>query len=814
MMKKQWKRVAGFLLAAAMLLPLSACTGGKVPEETGSETEGTTGTPVTPTDACALLTTGELSLQEDLLSGRVTGMDPEFDFGKRITVQRRAAWTLTADADGAEAIRSKKVTLAEGLNRYRITVTNGEEERRMTAEIQYERRCTVSFFANTAEPVPAVTCIPGAAVAEPDAPVRDGYRFLGWYLAGERYDFGSPVEQDTVLVAHWEKMSSDWTYSDSAPHFTDTAAAMVVVWKDYADARGVRPDSVICILTEIDGTKEVSYALTLGADSVDWQGAAPSGAAAAQGAGSWTVKITGLDPGKQYLFRQTELSGAYTTVQNGTTVTNTVSGYVPQVDSTAALTARNARLYDAAGNQVILQGVVTWNVGVDGFETALSAAALAKLRAIGVNCIRLTVQIVGVSGVGYVYKKNPDDTGRTGDCSDATHQRTTENYKRQILEALDYAVENAAANGMYVIVDWGILTSDPNQHLADAQEFFGRVAERYAGNPYVLYEICNEPETGEWAAVKRYAEAVIATIRSKGANGVILVAPNHSATHLSNYSGSDPIHQPLGDDSGFNVAYSFHCYPGNYIYENETYTYGWRVKDAYEAGLTVIVTEFSPMDGTFGTADPLSFDMRETEKYLRLFREYDIGYCYFRYASASSSGAAYHENLMFRPFIDLSVYNWTEADLTACGRWYYRLLSGDGVLTPPDYGTVPLKVYRKTCAEIGAEFGLKNLFPGFAYEAVPLTDGWFFRTGEREAPADILYTEYCRILLEQLTAVSGDRAVCVADSAVPFGSAQLPKSCGDAMHLTYWYGAKKITLLLTCGEAPTGDGYGLILKLK
>ncbi len=45
-------------------------------------------------------------------------------------------------------------------------------------------------------------------VTEPDAPVKGGYTFRGWYPApegGEPFRFGSPVAADTVLYAQWDK---------------------------------------------------------------------------------------------------------------------------------------------------------------------------------------------------------------------------------------------------------------------------------------------------------------------------------------------------------------------------------------------------------------------------------------------------------------------------------------------------------------------------------------------------------------------------------------------------------------------------------
>ena len=45
----------------------------------------------------------------------------------------------------------------------------------------------------------------GEKASEKEAPQKEGYTFLGWYLEDQKYDFETPVSTDITLCAKWEK---------------------------------------------------------------------------------------------------------------------------------------------------------------------------------------------------------------------------------------------------------------------------------------------------------------------------------------------------------------------------------------------------------------------------------------------------------------------------------------------------------------------------------------------------------------------------------------------------------------------------------
>lgn len=676
--------------------------------------------------------------------------------------------------------------------------------------------CTVRFYSNCNEKTDLQSIKKGACLDKLPIPTREGHRFLGWYRKGEPFSCGTPVTEDCTLVAHWQRSNESYPASNIAiPTFEGIGAKLHTVWKDYANEKSLRPHAVTCILTQSFGSTKRSFEITLTQENACWKNTEcyPEGAVLTQGeGGDWTLAIKGLPQSVEslpcsYTLRQEPLTGTYQTLQSGAAAINSLVGYEPKRDKSAWLTTRNRRLYDAAGNMIVLRGVVTLNVGISGLVESTTVEALQRLAQTGCNAIRLTAQLIGrASGEGYVYYNN--GSGRTYAYNDENATRMSESDRALMLAHIDTVIQNATEVGLYSVIDWGILTSNPNQYLSEACEFFSRLAARYRENPYVIFEICNEPKAtwgranGEENSIKAYAERVIDIIRAENTEALIILAPNNCATALSVYSakptaGDDPIDDPLDDERRRNVAYTFHCYPYNYAYN----TYSWKLRDAYEAGLTVITTEMSPMDGTFDAPDKLTYDMEEAEKFLRMYREWDMSLFYFRYA-ASEDG--YNENLMFPPTVDLTRHDWTRDDLTACGKWFYDLVTGDGMIAnTPDYTRARKKDYRPSYNETHAEFGLGNVFPGFANAAVQEDDAYFYRVSREDILTDLQYENYCSLLCNRVADATGQEM-----AQTP------PTSKTEPLKITYTYAEKHLMLTLTYGKNRKSGDFGLTLAIQ
>lgn len=165
-----------------------------------------------------------------------------------------------------------------------------------------------------------------------------------------------------------------------------------------------------------------------------------------------------------------------------------------------ALHVENGKLTDADGNIVQLYGMSTH--GIAWFPQYINYDSFRTLRDDwNTNCIRLAMYTAEYGG----YCAGGDK----------------EQLKQLVRDGVSYATEL----GMYVIVDWHILSDcDPNQNKDEAIAFFREMSETFADNDNVLYEICNEPNSGtSWDSIKSYAEEVIPVIREQKPDAVILV---------------------------------------------------------------------------------------------------------------------------------------------------------------------------------------------------------------------------------------------------------------------------------------------------
>lgn len=293
-----------------------------------------------------------------------------------------------------------------------------------------------------------------------------------------------------------------------------------------------------------------------------------------------------------------------------------------------ALHVENGKLTDENGNTVQLYGMSTH--GIAWFPQYINYDSLRTLRDDwNTNCIRLAMYTAEYGG----YCAGGDK----------------EQLKQLVKDGVSYATEL----GMYVIVDWHILSDcDPNQNKDEAIAFFREMAEVFADNDNVLYEICNEPNGGtSWDSIKSYAEEVIPVIRAQKPDAVILVGTPTWSQEIDKAAAS-----PL-DDS--NVMYTLHFYAGTHKDDLRN-----RLETCVQNGLPVFVSEFGRCDASGNGAN----DFVSTTKWLELLNKYQISFCCWNLANKDESSSVFKAS-------STALSDWTDDDFNESGRWirdYFR----------------------------------------------------------------------------------------------------------------------------------------------
>lgn len=293
-----------------------------------------------------------------------------------------------------------------------------------------------------------------------------------------------------------------------------------------------------------------------------------------------------------------------------------------------ALHVENGKLTDADGNIVQLYGMSTH--GIAWFPQYINYDSFRTLRDDwNTNCIRLAMYTAEYGG----YCAGGDK----------------EQLKQLVRDGVSYATEL----GMYVIVDWHILSDcDPNQNKDEAIAFFREMSEAFADNDNVLYEICNEPNSGtSWDSIKSYAEEVIPVIREQKPDAVILVGTPTWSQEIDKAAVS-----PLTFD---NVMYTLHFYAGTHKDDLRN-----RLETCAQNNLPVFVSEFGMCDASGNGAN----DFDSTTKWLDLLNKYQISFCCWNLANKDESSSVFKA-------ASTALSDWTDEDFNESGRWirdYFR----------------------------------------------------------------------------------------------------------------------------------------------
>ena len=141
-------------------------------------------------------------------------------------------------------------------------------------------------------------------------------------------------------------------------------------------------------------------------------------------------------------------------------------------------------LVDASGKPVVLKGISTHNL--NEYPDYVNEAAFKQFRdEYNVNIMRLAM-----------YSAFADNNPGYADSDDE--------HRAKLEELILKGVKICADLGLYCLVDWHILFDyNPNMHTDMAIRFFRNIAPKLKDYDNVIYEICNEPNSGaKWDEIK------------------------------------------------------------------------------------------------------------------------------------------------------------------------------------------------------------------------------------------------------------------------------------------------------------------------
>ncbi len=344
---------------------------------------------------------------------------------------------------------------------------------------------------------------------------------------------------------------------------------------------------------------------------------------------AWSVPAGARFPAEGAVWAVSQENGGSFTIpaqtEEGLPIPETVLG---------PLHVEGTRLTGEDGRPVQLKGISTH--GIAWYPDYINEGAFRQLHdEWGVNVIRLAM---------YTAEYNGYCTG--GD---------KEYLKNLLLKGVD-AAEN---QGMYVILDWHILSDgNPNTYKEEAKAFFDEMSEKLADRDHVLYEICNEPNGGtSWQQVKDYAAEVIPVIRANDSDAVIIVGTPNWCQYVDQ-AAADPI---TGYD---NIMYALHFYAATHKEDLRR-----QMADAIEKGLPVIVSEYGICDASGNGA----IDEAEAGEWVRQMDRYGVSYVAWNLSNKSETSAILKSSCS-------RTGSFADSDLSDSGKWLKNMLTAGGTL--------------------------------------------------------------------------------------------------------------------------------------
>ncbi len=343
----------------------------------------------------------------------------------------------------------------------------------------------------------------------------------------------------------------------------------------------------------------------------------------------------------------------------------------------------NRQICDKDGNPVQLKGMSTFGLQWEDGAWVLNDKAFDALaKDWKCDIIRLAMY---VSEEGY--KANPEE----------------------MLKKVEYGIKLATDRGMYVLIDWHILTpGDPmdEEYLSAGEDleiykeikkvhpeyrgpqlFFAYISQKYGDQGNILFETSNEPNglgTEEnssdiWKEkLLPYHQSVVNAIRAydKDTNPNIVICGTDNWSQFVDA----PILNPVKDIDNDNpqIMYTVHFYSGTHdtdVDENGKYWLGSKIENALDNGLAVFCTEWGTSEAS-GDGGPF---IDYSQRWLNFMEEKKISWCSWSLAKKNEVSAAMLSTTASEPSDHNGdgIPEWSSDELSITGNFIRAMIRGE-----------------------------------------------------------------------------------------------------------------------------------------
>lgn len=113
--------------------------------------------------------------------------------------------TDNSDPTAKSKVYKEPIAINEDTTIKAYASSNGNEDSAVVTMTYTLKSFTVTFDTDGGSVIESLKVYQNDAADEPILPVKEGYNFVGWYLAGKPYDFSTPVTADLTLKAVWKE---------------------------------------------------------------------------------------------------------------------------------------------------------------------------------------------------------------------------------------------------------------------------------------------------------------------------------------------------------------------------------------------------------------------------------------------------------------------------------------------------------------------------------------------------------------------------------------------------------------------------------